>query len=51
MVRFSEVFEVMVQVDHDLTTARCFDRQLGLIKNLGCHSYQTGGEVLEWLGE
>jgi hypothetical protein len=30
-----EVFEVMAQVDHDLTTVNRFDQHLGLIKNLG----------------
>jgi hypothetical protein len=33
-----EVFEVMTQVDHVLTLVNQFDRQLRLIKNLGCHS-------------
>jgi hypothetical protein len=33
-----EVFKVMAQVDHDLTTVNCFDQQLGLIKNLGRHN-------------
>jgi hypothetical protein len=28
---------VRAQVDHDLTTVSCFDRLLGLIKNLGHH--------------
>jgi hypothetical protein len=36
-VSVREVFEVMAQVDHDLTTVNCFDQQLGLIKNLGRH--------------
>jgi hypothetical protein len=40
MVSVREVFKVMSQVDHDLTTVNCFDQQLGLIKNLGCHSTQ-----------
>jgi hypothetical protein len=30
-----EVFNVMAQVDHDLTTVNCVDQQLRLIKNLG----------------
>jgi hypothetical protein len=34
----SEIFEVMAQVDRDLTTVDYFDRLLGLIKNLGRHS-------------
>jgi hypothetical protein len=34
----SEFFKVMDQVDRDLTTADYFDRLLGLIKNLGCHT-------------
>jgi hypothetical protein len=34
-VSVGEVFEVMAQVDHDLTTVKKFDRLLGLIKNLG----------------
>jgi adenylate cyclase class IV len=33
-----EVFEVRTQVDHDLTTVSRVDRQLRLIKNLGCHT-------------
>jgi hypothetical protein len=33
----SEFFEVMAQVDRDLTTVDYFDRLLGLIKNLGRH--------------
>jgi hypothetical protein len=37
-VSVSEVLEVMAKVDHDLTTVRRFDQQLGLIKNLGHHS-------------
>jgi hypothetical protein len=37
-VNVSEVFKVMAQVDHDLTIVGKFDRQLGLIKNLGRHS-------------
>jgi hypothetical protein len=32
-----EVYKVMAPVDHDLTIVNCFDHQLGLIKNLGCH--------------
>jgi hypothetical protein len=31
-------FEVMTQIDHDLTTVNKFDQHLGLIKNLGRHS-------------
>jgi hypothetical protein len=34
----SEFFEVMAQVDRDLTTVDYFDRLLGLIKNLGRHN-------------
>jgi hypothetical protein len=34
-VSVREVFEVMAQVDHDLTTVNCVDQQLRLIKNLG----------------
>jgi hypothetical protein len=34
----SEVFEVMTQVDHDLTTVNRLDQHLGLIKNLGRHN-------------
>jgi hypothetical protein len=37
MVSVSEVFEVMAQVGHDLTTVSRFDQQLRLIKNLGRH--------------
>jgi hypothetical protein len=37
-VSVREVFKVMAQVDHDLTTVNCFDQQLGLIKNLGHRS-------------
>jgi hypothetical protein len=37
-VSVREVFEVMAQVDHSLTTVNCVDQQLRLIKNLGCHS-------------
>jgi hypothetical protein len=33
-----EVFKVMAQVDHDLTTVNYVDQQLRLIKNLGRHS-------------
>jgi hypothetical protein len=33
----SKFFEVMAQVDRDLTTVDYFDRLLGLIKNLGHH--------------
>jgi hypothetical protein len=40
-VSVREVFEVMVQVDHDLTTVNCFDQQLELIKNLGRHMYSS----------
>jgi hypothetical protein len=32
-----EVFKVMAQVDHYLTTVNCVDQQLRLIKNLGRH--------------
>jgi hypothetical protein len=31
-VSVREVFEVMAQVDHDLTTVNCVDQQLWLIK-------------------
>jgi hypothetical protein len=34
-VNVGEVFEVMTQVDHDLTLVNKFDWQLRLIKNLG----------------
>jgi hypothetical protein len=34
-----EFFEVRTQVDRDLTTVSRVDRQLGLIKNLGRHSW------------
>jgi hypothetical protein len=37
MVSVKEVFKVMAQVDHDLTTISYFDQQLGLIKNWVCH--------------
>jgi hypothetical protein len=37
-VSVSEVFEVMTQVDHDLTLVNKLDRQLRLIKNLRRHS-------------
>jgi hypothetical protein len=33
-----EVFKVMAQVDHDLTTVNCVDPRLRVIKNLGHHS-------------
>jgi hypothetical protein len=35
----AEFFEVRAQVDRDLTTMSRVDRRLGLIKNLGRHSY------------
>jgi hypothetical protein len=38
----SEFFEVIAQVDRDLTTVDYFDRLLGLIKNVGRHT---------WLGD
>jgi hypothetical protein len=38
-VSVREVFEVMAQVDHGLTTVNYVDQQLRLIKNLGCHIY------------
>jgi hypothetical protein len=34
---------VRAQVDRGLTTVSCFDRLLGLIKNLGRHSKGVGG--------
>jgi hypothetical protein len=34
-----EICKVMSQVDHDLTPVNEFDRQLGLIKNLGRHNF------------
>jgi hypothetical protein len=37
-----EFFKVRAQVDRDLTTVSWVDRQLGLIKNLGCHSGDAG---------
>jgi hypothetical protein len=42
MVSVKEVFKVMAQVDHDLTTLNCFDQRLGLIKNLGRHTPAPG---------
>jgi hypothetical protein len=39
-----EFFEVRAQVDRDLTTVSRVDRRLGLIKNMGCHSFDQGGE-------
>jgi hypothetical protein len=36
-VSVGEICKVMTQVDHDLTPVNEFDRQLGLIKNLGRH--------------
>jgi hypothetical protein len=44
-VSVSEVFEVMTQVDHDLTLVNKFDRQLRLIKNLGRHKVVTAVEA------
>jgi hypothetical protein len=38
-----KVFEVRTQVDCDLTTVNRVDWQLGLIKNLGRHSYRPHG--------
>jgi hypothetical protein len=40
----SEVFEVMTQVDHDLTIVNRFDQHLGLIKSLGRHSSDSSRE-------
>jgi hypothetical protein len=37
-VSVSEVFEMLTQVDHDLTLVNKLDRQLRLIKNLRHHS-------------
>jgi hypothetical protein len=37
-VGVGEICKVMTEVDHDLTPFNEFDRQLGLIKNLGRHS-------------
>jgi hypothetical protein len=37
-VLVGEVFKVMTQVDRGLTIVNRFDRPLGLIKNLACHS-------------
>jgi hypothetical protein len=39
-----EVFEVRTQVDHDLSTVSRVDRQLGLNKNLGHHSWLLDDE-------
>jgi hypothetical protein len=36
-VSISEIFEVMTEVDHDLTIVNKFDQCLRLIKNLGRH--------------
>jgi hypothetical protein len=33
-----EVFQVMAQVDYDLTKVNCVDQHLRLIKNLGRHN-------------
>jgi hypothetical protein len=41
-VSVKDVFKVMAQVDHDLTTVNCFDQRLGLIKNLGRHTPAPG---------
>jgi hypothetical protein len=40
-----EVFKVMAQVDHGLTTVNCVDIQLRLIKNLGHHSIASPGDA------
>jgi hypothetical protein len=37
-----EIFEVKTQVDRDLTTVNRVDRQLGLNKDLRCHSAEVG---------
>jgi hypothetical protein len=43
-----EFFEVRAQVDRDLTTVSWVDRLLGLIKNLGRHSfYAACGESVQ----
>jgi hypothetical protein len=34
-----EVFKVMAQVDHELTTVNCVDHQLRLIKTWGVTAY------------
>jgi hypothetical protein len=41
----SEFFEVMAQVDRDLTTVEYFDQLLGLIKNLGRHILITNFNI------
>jgi hypothetical protein len=41
-----EVFKVMSQVDHDLTSVNYVDQQLKIIKNLGHHTSHGGGRLL-----
>jgi hypothetical protein len=56
-VSVGEICKVMTQVDHDLTPVNEFDRQLGLIKNLGRHNCRVLAlglfvvELTNWLGE
>jgi hypothetical protein len=45
-----EFFEVMTQVDRDLTIVSWVDRRLGLIKNLGRHT-KTHPKQHHYLGE